>query len=338
MSSLAKFMIETYGLSKFKQIYGLGRGFKERRQNLEKIYQRKTEQLEEKWKDFVLSLSLPEIKVGVSLEGLVLTFVPKDSVRGKARPEGKEIFHISDPRGDDKGDGDYTYPENEKIIPGMFDLIDFRMAKDDELVYFQLEFSDLTCAEIESDQGLAGTFAAIVIDADNVEKSGNTRLFFENGNFLLSEKDAYEFVIEISNAGILVYDQDWVWQLLFLKAFSEESPIQENKFVFAIPQKIIGSPDSDWKIQVMSGGGWGGYKNTAHGAGNFMKVGKRAKKDEGGGGTEEGFNPDVYDILATEGLDQTKILGNYDKDKKKKVVIPLIGLKRIPTDEGKLNR
>ncbi|KPK74324.1 MAG: hypothetical protein AMJ89_06670 [candidate division Zixibacteria bacterium SM23_73] len=136
----------------------------------------------------------------------------------------------------------------------------------------------------------------------------------------------------------MVYDQDWVWQLLFLKAFSEESPIQENKFVFAIPQKIIGSPDSNWKIQVMSGGGWGGYKNTAHGAGNFMKVGKRAKKDEGGGGTEEGFNPDVYDILATEGLDQTKILGNYDKDEKKKVVIPLIGLKRIPTDEGKLNR
>jgi hypothetical protein len=324
ISSLAKFMIETYGLSKFKQIYGLGGAFKKRRQNLEKIYQRVIEQLDKEWKNFVLSLNLPEIKVGMSLEGTVL----------KARPEGKGFFHISDPRGDDKGDGDYTYPENEKAIGGMFDLIDFRIGKDDEFVHFELEFSDLTCAEIDSDRGLAGTFAAIVIDADNVEGSGNTRLFFDNGNFLLSEKDAYEFVIEISNAGILVYDQDWVWQLLFLKAFSERSHIHQNKFVFAISQKIIGSPDSNWKIQVMSGGGWGGYENTAHGAGNFMRVGKGATKDEGGGGTEDGFNSNVYDILAPEGMDQTKILGNYDKDEKKKVVIPLINLKRIPTDEG----
>jgi len=335
MSSLVKFMIETYGLAKFKQIYRLEGIFKERRGDLEKTYQRKIERLEEEWKKFVLSLSLPEIKAGASLEGLVLTLSVegKDSARGKARPEGKEVFHISDPTGDDKGDGEYIYPENEKAIPGMFDLIDFRIGKDDELVYFQLEFSDLTHAEIDSDQGFAGTFAAIVIDADNVEKSGNTRLLFDNGNFLLSEKDAYEFVIEVSNAGILVYNQNWVWQLLFLKALSEGSHIQENKFIFAVPQQIIGSPDSSWKIQVMTGGQWGGYKNTAYGAGNFMEVGKRAKKSEGRR-TSEAFTPNVYDILAPEGLDQIKILSNYNKDEKKKVVIPLISLKSIQTDEG----
>ena len=308
MSSLVKFMIETYGLSKFKQIYGLGRSFKKRRQNLENTYQRKVEQLETEWKNFVLSLSLPEIKVGDSLEG-------------------KKMFHLSDPAGDDKGDGDYTYPENEKAIPGMFDLIDFRIGKDDEFVYFELEFSDLTHVEIESDQGFNGTFAAIVVDADNVAKSGNTRLFFDNGNFLLSEKDAYEFVIEVSNAGILVYDQDWVWQFLFLKAFSEKSHIQENKFVFAIPQKIIGSPDSNWKIQVMSGGQWGGYKNTAYGAGNFIGIGERAKKDEDGR-TEANFNPNIYDILTPEGLDQIQLLRDYDTAKKKKVTIPMISLNK----------
>jgi hypothetical protein len=306
MASLVKFMIETYGLSKFKQIYGLGRVTKEQRQNLEQVYQRRIEELDVDWKNFVLSLSLPEIKVGVSLEG-------------------KKIFHISDPAGDDKGDGDYTYPENEKAIPGMLDLIDFEMGKDDEFVYFQLEFSCLTPAQVDSDQGFAGTFAAIVIDVDNIEKNGNTRLFFDNGNFLLSEKDAYEFVIEVSNAGVLVYDQDWVWQILFLKAFSEESHIQDNKFVFAIPQKIIGSPDSNWKIQVMTGGQWGGYKNTAYGVGKFMNVGERAKKDQGGGADTE-FNPDVYDILTPEGKDQVQILSDYDAAKKKKATIPMISL------------
>jgi carbohydrate-binding DOMON domain-containing protein len=271
--------------------------------------------LDAEWKGFVSSLSLPETKVGLNLEG-------------------EEIFHMSDPAGDDKGSGGYVYPENAKAIPGTFDLIDFRIGVDDEFVYFQLEFPDLTNAEIKSDEGFNGTLAAIIVDTDNVEKSGNNRLFYDNGNFLLSDKDAYEYVIEVSNAGVLLYDQDWVWQLLFLKALSEESHIQDNKFVFAIPQTIIGSPDSSWKIQVVTGGQWGGYKNTAYGVGSFMRAEKRANKNEEGGGTEDAFNPDIYDILVPEGLDQTKILGDYSKEEKKKVVIPLVSVRSIPTDEG----
>jgi hypothetical protein len=311
MSSLVRYLMETYGLSEFKQLYGLGRVPKEQRQNLEKVCQKRIEELDAEWKNFVSSLSLPEIKVGVNLEG-------------------EEIFHISDPAGDDAGDGDYFYPEDERAVPGMFDLIDFRISRDDEFVYFELEFSDLTDARIQSDQGFNGTFAAIIVDADNVEKSGNTRLFFDNGNFLLSEKDAYEFAIEVSNAGVLVYDQDWVWQLLFLKALSEESHIQDNKFTFAIPQAIIGSPDSNWNVQVVTGGQWGGYKNIAYGVGSFMRAEKRVKEDERSGRTENVFNPNIYDILALEGLDQRKILGNYSKDEERKVVIPLVSLKKHP--------
>ncbi len=315
MSSLVRYLIETYGLSEFKQLYGLGRAPKEQRQNLEKVYRRRIEELDAGWKGFVLSLSLPEIKVGVNLEG-------------------EEIFHTSDPAGDDIGDGSYSYPENERAVPGMFDLINFGMSKDDEFVYFELEFFDLTDTQIKSDQGFNGTFAAIVVDTDNPEKSGNTRLFFDNGSFLLSEKDAYEFAIEVSNAGVLVYHQDWVWQLLFLKALSEESHIQDNKFTFAIPQTIIGSSDSNWKIQVVTGGQWGGYKNAAYGVGSFMRAEKRVKEDERDGGTDNAFNPNIYDILAPQGLDQTKILGNYSKDEKKKVVIPLVSLRSIQTDGG----
>ena len=248
---------------------------------------------------------------------------------------------MPDPAGDDKGDGHYTYPENEKAVPGMFDLIDFGIGKDDQFVYFQLEFSNLSHTAIDSDQGFNGTFAAIVIDTDNVENSGSTRLFLDNGNFLLSEKDAYEFVIEVSNAGILVYDQDWVWQLLFLKALSKESHMQGNKLIFAIPQKIIGSPNWNWKLQVATGGEWGGYKNTAYGVGNFMKVGETAKKDEGGGGsaslttsgTDTYINPNVYDILTPKGKNQTQILSDYDSVKKKKVIIPMVSLEESSNSE-----
>ena len=65
-----------------------------------------------------------------------------------------------------------------------------------------------------------------------------------------------------------------------------------------------------------------------------MRAEKMAKKNEEGAGVEDVFNPDIYDILAPEGLDQIEILGNYSQDEKKKAVIPLVSLKSIPTDEG----
>ena len=65
-----------------------------------------------------------------------------------------------------------------------------------------------------------------------------------------------------------------------------------------------------------------------------MRAEKMAKKNEEGAGVEDAFNPDIHDILVPEGLDQTKILGNYSKDEKKKVVIPLVSFKSIPSDGG----
>ena len=55
-SSLVKFLIENYGLDKFKQLYSLGKTYDQRMKTLEDIYGETTKQLEKKWKNFVLSL------------------------------------------------------------------------------------------------------------------------------------------------------------------------------------------------------------------------------------------------------------------------------------------
>jgi hypothetical protein len=56
MSSLVKFLIENYGLDKFKKLYSLGKRYDQRMKTLEDIYGETTKQLEKKWKKFVLSL------------------------------------------------------------------------------------------------------------------------------------------------------------------------------------------------------------------------------------------------------------------------------------------
>ncbi len=309
VSSFVKFLIENQGVLKLKQLFAAGETFDDQRQALKRICGKETNQLQAEWKEFVLGLALPEVTI---VDGM----------------RGDEVFHTLDPLGDDRGDGDCTYPENKRAIPGIFDLTGFRISQDDQLVYFQLQFANLNLAEISSDKGFNGTFAAIAIDSDDEENSGNTQLFFDNGNFEFSKMDAYEFVVEVSNAGVLVYDQNWVWHLLFLKAFVQQSHIRGNEISFAIPQRIIGIPDSGWKLQVLTGGQEGGYKTTAYGVGRFMQVGERSSQYQGGGGTDTDFSPDVYDILTPKGKDQLKILSNYDVKKKRKAVIPMIHLKQ----------
>jgi hypothetical protein len=306
-SSFVKFLIEGQGLFKFRQLFAAGETFDDQREALERIYGKEINQLQADWKEYASSLALPEVAI-------------VDGIRGG------EIFRMLDARGDDQGDGDYVYPENDRAIPGIFDLIGFRISSDDELVYFQLQFAHLNLAVISSDTGFNGTFAAIVIDSDDKAGSGNTRLFFDNGNFEFSQKDGYEFAIEVSNAGVLVYDQDWVWHLLFLKASSQQSHIRGNEIAFAVPRKIIGTPGPEWKVQVLTGGQTGGHRNTAYGLGKLTKVGERSTQEQGGGGTNTTFSSDVYDILTPAGTNQTEILGRYDVTKKKRVVIPMVSV------------
>jgi len=59
-----------------------------------------------------------------------------------------------------------------------------------------------------------------------------------------------------------------------------------------------------------------------------MKVGEKSTQNQGGGGTNTDFNPHVYDILIPQGMDQVKILSNYDVSKNKRAIIPLINLKQ----------
>jgi hypothetical protein len=305
--SLVKFLIETYDNAKFKQLFTAGESYEKQKEALNKIYGKGINQLQEEWKGFVRILNLPEIKI-------------------KEPTSIKKAYFFEDAWGDDKGDGDYTYPQNQKADSGIFDLTGFEVSYDDENIYFMLQFANWINDEIYSGEGFDGMLAVITIDQDDRKGSGNTRLFLEGGNMEFPETDAYEFAIEVSNAGVLVYDQDWIWRLLFLRSFSQNSHIKDDGIFFAVPQKIMGIPELDWKYQVLIGGQKGGFVNGKYRAGKFMRVDQQSGPDQGGGGTNTDFNPDVYDILTQREADQEKILGNYDVARNKKAIVPLVKL------------
>ncbi len=305
VASFVKFLIDTRGVVTFKQLFSAGEDFDRQEEALKRVFPRGLEEAGQEWEKFATGTPVPEITIDEPINC-------------------RKVCYIQDAKGDDQGDGDYVYPRNHRAVPGIFDLTGLKLSLDDEMVYFQLYFSDLSHAEISSDQEFGGTFAAIAIDKDR--RRGNTRLFFDNGKVEFAEKEGYEFAIEVSNAGILVYDHDWIWQAMYLKANSFQSHVKENEIYFAVPREIIGTPDSGWKIQVLTGGQAGGHQDVTYGVGRFMKVGTAPSADQGGGGTETIFSPDIYDILTPEGEDQAEILGNYDAAKGKMAVIPLVPL------------
>ena len=54
---------------------------------------------------------------------------------------GKALFTLSDPRGDDHGDGNLVYPLNEELDPGDLDLVSLKAEADGDGTWFEATFA-----------------------------------------------------------------------------------------------------------------------------------------------------------------------------------------------------
>ncbi|MCP4726345.1 MAG: hypothetical protein GY863_14975, partial [bacterium] len=122
--AFVKFLIENYGAERLKSLCIYTRSSKDVFTSFKEIYGTTPEDLEESFKEYLMEVRVPEIE----------TVVPENS---------DLIFSMTDPTGDDNGDGDYTYP-NERFREGVFDLRKFEVLKDEINVYFRILFADMT--------------------------------------------------------------------------------------------------------------------------------------------------------------------------------------------------
>lgn len=98
---------------------------------------------------------------------------------------GKAIFSLSDPRGDDHGDGNLVYPLNEELNPGDLDLVSLEAEADGDGTWFEAAFAKpvrVPGREVIDDLGTSLDTVArfgfytvnldIYIDTDRVPGSG----------------------------------------------------------------------------------------------------------------------------------------------------------------------
>jgi carbohydrate-binding DOMON domain-containing protein len=219
---------------------------------------------------------------------------------------GDEIlFQATDPAGDDTGDGDYLYPTHLSFAQGgQADMLSCTISRDEGHFLVKMSFRDLV------DPWRVGnrlTFVAIAVDT---AKGGLDMLGHNAGAYL-------EHPSELQ---------------IFMAGDTCDVDNEKDIIGLSVPLADIGRPTHRWKYTIAAGlqDDYG-----AGGLGDFRMVEAQAQEWRGGGGVDElDIDPNIYDLIMPQepkkvlGLIKTKIrtqeeiLGSYDLEKGKYVLLP----------------
>jgi tetratricopeptide (TPR) repeat protein len=299
--AFVRFLVETYGIDKFTELYKYRDARAELAAEMKRVYGRDIAHLENEWVEWLLRLDLPRIEAGGSRTA-------------------EEIFAMEDPAYDDNGDGDYTYPLGSRYGPGAFDLTGFRVLKENGRIYFELRYRDLVEWEESSEWGFGGTYTRIAVDCQN--QGGQ---FFGRDAHAALSGDC-DCLINISDCGILLWWHGRIAGILKRIPYDRKLGDSENETIcFSIPYSMMGEPQKNWRYAVAVGGCVRGGKRLFDGTGLLVDVGESPSEEKGGGGLDSEINPNIYDILLPPGKDQERILGGYDPNTGRLVVLPMVG-------------
>jgi hypothetical protein len=302
--AFVKFLLDQYGMDKLLVLQKEADSLHHLPEAIRRIYGREIEELEKDWHYYLRNLNTPEIGCTV----------PADA---------KVIFSMADKAGDDVGDGNYTYPTDERFVPGMFDLINFEMLKDEANVYFRLRFRDLANPVIDSSSNMTYTTGAVIAIKRGNEFSG--RLQKNCHGVVLEDDKGYDLRLDVGRAVCLANN---LGKAFFSTPDISDSVIigEDNVIQFSVPLSVTGVPESNWEFLV------GVYLMNDYGLG-FLRGGPepvhiRPGEFAFGGGKDTEYSPRFIDILLPEGVNQTKLLGSYDVKSRRRAVLPMIGVKR----------
>ena len=231
------------------------------------------------------------------------------------------LFQAEDPSADDTGDGDYVYPTHESFGQGgQADILSCTISRDEGHFLVELHFRDLV------DPWHVGnrlTFVAIAVDTAT---GGDEQLWHNAGAYLECPSE-----LQIFMAGDTCEIMDAQGNKMTTGAICDADN-EKNIMHFSVPLADIGEPTRAWKYTIAAGlqDDYG-----AGGLGNFRVVEAQAEEWKGGGGVQDlDINPNIYDLILPRepqkvmGLfkrktkTQAEILGSYDLDKAKYVLLP----------------
>ncbi len=235
---------------------------------------------------------------------------------GTAIPGGPErLFYASDPAGDDRGDGNYSYP-NDRFEAGVFDLTAFEVFADDTQVYFRLAFAALGPPVSYRPGGERFVPGAVIA----VDRRRGGRLGSHCHGVTFAEGSGFDLAINVGLHVSLVN----AYGKVFWSSRNEaaRNPGARGTVVFSLPISLIGRPEIDWEYFV--GIGLMSDRTMDFLYAGPMPVVKEEPRVLIGGGNHEHGNPAFIDVLLPPGSDQARVLSDYDPALTKCPVVPMV--------------
>jgi carbohydrate-binding DOMON domain-containing protein len=230
-------------------------------------------------------------------------------------------FTMSDPTGDDKGPGTYTYPTDAVYKPGSFDITELQVVPSGNTVEFRVKVNskieDPWDSQAWGGNGFSVQMAFIHIDTDHKAGSGIVD-GLPGTNVRFAPEEAWDRVVIISPQGATRVNSE-----IDLKCPQWKKNIIVPRVTRASGKTLIavvdtaalgGPPQEGWGYQVLmqSNEGFPDKKDLL-----TRKVNESNGQHRFGGGSDYDNDPHVVDILVPPDGDPVKkqyeILGKYNK-------------------------
>ncbi len=200
-------------------------------------------------------------------------------------------FEMEDPVGDDYGYGSYQYPTNIAFQPykGIFDIIGFKVwAEKEGMVYFDTRFATITNPWM-APEGFIHQNLRIYIDT--TPKGGCVTPVKRGPNVVFHPKFGWEVCLKAvgwNNSQLITLENG----VIKIRTLKTEVLGDGQTIRVSVPTERIGVPGKHWKYYVLVGS-YDGF-----GEDFFRKVTVQPGAWVIGGGTGDGFEPRIMDILA----------------------------------------
>jgi hypothetical protein len=231
--------------------------------------------------------------------------------------ESQLVFVMADPAGDDRGDGDYTYPSDDRFCEGAFDLREFAVLRDSDRVYFRLGLASLIEPVGYTSGGERFMPGAVIAMKRGDEAEGHLTRSCHGIEF--EEAGGFDLKVAVG-FGVCIADS-------FGKVVSTTGDISErilkkdsSSMEFSVPIATIGEPDGTWSYFV----GIGLMSDRAMDFfGGPVPVVMESSTLIGGGNARHG-NPAFIDVLLPPNVDQTRLLSAYDAVSGRLASVPMV--------------
>ncbi|MGB2868587.1 MAG: amylo-alpha-1,6-glucosidase [Bacteroidota bacterium] len=213
-------------------------------------------------------------------------------------PQAKVLSDISDPAGDDNGNGRYVYPGTPNLMPGSLDIRRFTVSEDDRNFLFKLQFENLSNPGWHPEYGFQLTYIAIAIDEDRKKDSGQRQVGM-NSNYFLDQYRGFERMIHVGG-GFRIVDDNRQTLAEYLPASGDEmhplGNVESKSIEFSVPKELLGASPANWRYTVLVGAQ---DDHGGAGIGDFRDV-RSTVGEWWGGGKKKASDSNVYDEVSSQ--------------------------------------